>query len=389
MSKIMYISFFCRPSKQLQNGLSPIEVSVTIGKERRVIRLPKYVRAEDFNVKKQRVKRNEVLNRYLDAVKVKFTQIETEMLKRNMPITTRTIIDVFQNGFADTNVTFLSLFDKHNEDAKTRSKRGLISPVTYQKYLLTRKMFADFLRTKLHRGDILLVDITPTMIEQFYIYLNGLMAKNTAIHKMKIIKKILKIAMEEGYIRAMPFKIKLAKDTLQYTPLSIDELRTIRSRQFATVRMAQVRDVFIFACYSGLAFADLKNLTKEDMLIDEEGKEWIVKPRHKTKIISHIPLLPIAKEIWERYDYKLPVLTNQKYNSYLKELADVCGINKNLHSHLARHTFATILLNSGVDMVSVSKILGHSNSRITESTYAQMMPETIMKRVSEVADQIV
>ena len=385
----MYISFFCRPSKQLQNGLSPIEVSVIIGKERRVIRLPKYVRAEDFNVKKQRVKRNEVLNRYLDAVKVKFTQIETEMLKRNMPITTRTIIDVFQNGFADTNVTFLSLFDKHNEDAKTRSKRGLISPVTYQKYLLTRKMFADFLRTKLHRGDILLVDITPTMIEQFYIYLNGLMAKNTAIHKMKIIKKILKIAMEEGYIRAMPFKIKLAKDTLQYTPLSIDELRTIRSRQFATVRMAQVRDVFIFACYSGLAFTDLKNLTKEDILTDEAGKEWIVKPRHKTKIISHIPLLPIAKEILEKYDYKLPVLTNQKYNSYLKELADVCGINKNLHSHLARHTFATILLNSGVDMVSVSKILGHSNSRITESTYAQMMPETIMKRVSEVADQIV
>lgn len=385
----MYISFFCRPSKQLQNGLSPIEVSVTIGKERRVIRLPKYVRAEDFNVKKQRVKRNEVLNRYLDAVKVKFTQIETEMLKRNMPITTRTVIDVFQNGFADTNVTFLSLFDKHNEDAKTRSKRGLISPVTYQKYLLTRKMFADFLRTKLHRGDILLVDITPTMIEQFYIYLNGLMAKNTAIHKMKVIKKILKIAMEEGYIRAMPFKVKLVKDTLQYTPLSVDELRTIRSRQFETARMAQVRDVFIFACYSGLAFTDLKNLTKDDMLIDEDGKEWIVKPRQKTKIISHIPLLPIAKELWEKYDYKLPVLTNQKYNSYLKELADVCGINKNLHSHLARHTFATILLNSGVDMVSVSKILGHSNSRITEKTYAQMMPETIMKRVIEVADQLV
>lgn len=119
----MYISFFCRPSKQLQNGLSPIEVSVTIGKERRVIRLPKYVKAEDFNVKKQRVKRNEVLNNYLDAVKVRFTQIETEMLKRNMPISTRTIIDVFQNGFADTNVTFLSLFDKHNEDAKTRANK--------------------------------------------------------------------------------------------------------------------------------------------------------------------------------------------------------------------------------------------------------------------------
>lgn len=385
----MYLSFMCRPSKQLQNGLSPIEVSITIGKERRIIRLPKYIRAEDFNVKKQRVKRNETLNNYLEAVKVKFTQIETEMLKRNMPITTRTIIDVFQNGFADTNVTFLSLFDKHNEEARTRANRSLISPVTYQKYLITRKMFAEFLRTKLHRGDILLVDITPAIIEQFYIYLNGLMAKNTAIHKMKVIKKILKMAVEEGYIRAMPFKIKLVKDTLQYTPLSIEELRIIRNKNFETDRMAQVRDVFIFACYSGLAFTDLKNLSRTDMLIDEEGKEWIIKPRQKTKIISHIPLLPIAKEIWEKYEYKLPVLSNQKYNSYLKELADVCGINKNFHSHLARHTFATILLNSGVDMVSVSKILGHSNSRITEKTYAQMMPETIMKRVTEVADFLV
>lgn len=385
----MYLSFMCRPSKQLQNGLSPIEVSITIGKERRIIRLPKYIRAEDFNVKKQRVKRNETLNNYLEAVKVKFTQIETEMLKRNMPITTRTIIDVFQNGFADTNVTFLSLFDKHNEEAKTRANRSLISPVTYQKYLITRKMFAEFLRTKLHRGDILLVDITPAIIEQFYVYLNGLMAKNTAIHKMKVIKKILKMAVEEGYIRAMPFKIKLVKDTLQYTPLSVEELRIIRNKNFETDRMAQVRDVFIFACYSGLAFTDLKNLSRADLLIDEEGKEWIIKPRQKTKIISHIPLLPVAKEIWEKYEFRLPVLSNQKYNSYLKELADVCGINKKFHSHLARHTFATILLNSGVDMVSVSKILGHSNSRITEKTYAQMMPETIMKRVTEVADFLV
>ena len=385
----MYLSFMCRPSKQLQNGQSPIEVSITIGKERRIIRLPKYIRAADFNVKKQRVKRNEALNNYLEAVKVKFTQIETEMLKRNMPTTARTIIDIFQNGFADTNITFLSLFDKHNEEAKIRADRGLISLATYQKYLITRKMLAEFFRTKLHRGDILLVDVTPAIIEQFYIYLNGLMAKNTAIHKMKVIKKILKMAVEEGYLRAMPFKMKLVKDTLQYTPLSIEELRIIRNKHLEIDRMAQVRDVFIFACYSGLAFTDLKNLRKTDMLIDEDGKEWIIKPRQKTKIISHIPLLPIAKQIWENYDYKLPVLSNQKYNSYLKELADVCGINKKFHSHLARHTFATILLNSGVDIVSVSKILGHSNSRITEKTYAQMMPETIMKRVTEVADFLV
>ena len=205
------------------------------------------------------------------------------------------------------------------------------------------------------------------------------MAKNTAIHKMKTLKKILKIAVEEGYIRTMPVKLKLKADPLIYEPLTVEEIRRIRQKEFKTKRMEQVRDCFVFACYSGLAFTDLKNLSERDLLVDESGKEWIIKPRQKTKIISHIPLLPVAKEIWEKYNYQLPIPSNQKYNAYLHEIGAVCGINKNLHSHLARHTFATILLNSGVDLVSVSKILGHSNSRITEKVYAKMMPETIMK----------
>lgn len=385
----MYLSFICRPSKKLKNGTSPLEVSISVGQERMVIRLNKYLKAEDFNVKKQRVRRNEELNQFIEAVKAKFAQIETEMIKRNMPMTVRSVVDIFQNGFADTNVSLLTLFDKHNEEAKIRTDQGLISPVTYQKYLVTRRMLATFLQTKIKRRDVLLSEVTPVMIEQLYVYFNSSMAKNTAIQKMKVVKKILKIAIEEGYIRAMPFKLKMTKDQLQYTPLSVEELRIIRQQEFDVPRMGQIRDVFIFACYSGLAFTDLKNLTRNDLMVDEDGKEWIIKARQKTRIISHIPLLPVAKEIWEKYNYQLPVLSNQKYNSYLKELADTCGINKNLHSHLARHTFATILLNSGVDMVTVSKVLGHANSRITENTYAQMMPETIMKRVSEVAELLV
>jgi integrase len=196
------------------------------------------------------------------------------------------------------------------------------------------------------------------------------------------------MAVEDGYIRAMPFKLKLTSDPLLYEPLTIAEIRQLRQKHLDIERIAQIRDIFVFACYTGLAFTDLKNLSKNDLMIDECGREWIIKPRQKTKIISHIPLLPVAKEIWEKYDYMLPLPENQKYNAYLKEIGDVCGIKKKLHSHLARHTFATILLNSGVDLVSVSKILGHSNSRITEKTYAKMMPETIMKRVVEVADQL-
>ena len=147
--------------------------------------------------------------------------------------------------------------------------------------------------------------------------------------------------------------------------------------------------MFIFECYTGLAFTDMVNLRSENNVVDTKGNEWIIKSRQKTKIQSTIPLLPIAKEILMKYQDELPTLTNQKYNGYLKELGDICGIKKNLHSHLARRTFATILLNSGVDMVSVSKILGHANSRITEKVYAKMLPETIMKKVMNVQAKLI
>lgn len=385
----MYLNFMCRPSKRLQNGLSPLELSIIVEGERKIIRFPKYIKVTDFNASKQRVKRNVELNEFIDSVKAKFYAIESEMLQRNMPITINSVMDVYYNGFAETNVTILTLFDRHNADAKTKSERGLIVDATYKKYLLTRKYLADFLRTKQNKQDILLTDLTPAIIEQFFVYMNSLMDVNTAIHKMKLMKKILRIAQEEGYIQAMPFKLKLVSKPLQYDPLTVEEIRVIRNKEFGSPRMQHVRDLFVFACYTGLAFTDLSHLSKSDMKIDENGSEWIIKSRQKTKIVSHIPLLPIAKEIWEKYDYHLPALSNQKYNSYLGEIADVCGIQKHLHSHLARHTFATILLNSGVDMVSVSKILGHSNSKITEKTYAKMMPETIKQRINEVKDRIV
>lgn len=385
----MYLNFMCRPSKRLQNGLSPLELSIIVEGERKIIRFPKYIKVTDFNASKQRVKRNVELNEFIDSVKAKFYAIESEMLQRNMPITINSVMDVYYNGFAETNVTILTLFDRHNADAKTKSERGLIVDATYKKYLLTRKYLADFLRTKQNKQDILLTDLTPAIIEQFFVYMNSLMDVNTAIHKMKLMKKILRIAQEEGYIQAMPFKLKLVSKPLQYDPLTVEEIRVIRNKEFGSPRMQHVRDLFVFACYTGLAFTDLSHLSKSDMKIDENGSEWIIKSRQKTKIVSHIPLLPIAKEIWEKYDYHLPTLSNQKYNSYLGEIADVCGIQKHLHSHLARHTFATILLNSGVDMVSVSKILGHSNSKITEKTYAKMMPETIKQRINEVKDRIV
>ena len=385
----MYLNFVCRASKRRKGGLCPLELSIILDNERKVITLERQINPQDFNPHKQRVRKDDATNEFIDSVRNQFFSIETEMRRRNMPMTIANMVDVFYHGFAETKITILALFDRHNNEAKEKAAQGVIVEATYKKYLLTRKYLATFFQEKLNKQDIYLVDITPAMIEQFYVYLNGFMDRNTSIHKMKLLKKILKIAQDEGYIRAMPFKLKLVSESLSYDTLTVNEIRAMRKKEFDSQRLTQVRDVFVFACYSGLAFTDLKNLTKNDLYMDEQGKEWIIKSRQKTKVISHIPLLPIAKEIWERYNYHLPVLSNEKYNCYLKEIANLCGIKKTLHTHLARHTFATILLNSGVDMVSVSKILGHSNSRITEKTYAKLMPETIMKRVEDVANQLI
>lgn len=385
----MYLNFLCRASKKLKNGLNPLELSIILGQERKILTLDRQIKAQDFNAKRQRVRRDEETNLYMDAVKTKLYSIESEMLRRNMPMNIKLLLDIYTNGFDDAKLTVLTLFDRHNQEAKQKADKELIVKATYNKYLLTRRYLADFLQIKWEKPDILIKDITPTFIEQFFVYLCSFMDRNTAIHKMKLLKKILRIAKDEGYIQSMPFKLKLINESLEYNPLTIEEIRKLRRKKFSTARLEQVRDMFVFACYTGLAFTDLCHLTRNDMITDETGKEWIIKSRQKTNVVSYIPLLPIAKEIWLRYDYQLPMVSNQKYNAYLKEIADLCGINKKLHSHLARHTCATILLNNGVDIVSVSKILGHSNSKITEKIYAQMLPETIMQRVTEVADKII
>ena len=214
------------------------------------------------------------------------------------------------------------------------------------------------------------------------------MSNNTAIQKMKQVKRVLRFAVDEGFIKVSPFKIVLKKEKNVVQPLTIKEVNAIRKKKIDIERLAKIRDLFIFECYSGLAFSDLMSLNENDFHVDESGHKWIIKKRHKTNVVATIPLLPIALEILEKYDYKLPHMSNVKYNSYLKELGDICKIKKKLHSHLARHTWATILLNNGMNMVSVSRCMGHSNSKITESVYAKILPDKLFEEVKKVNDKL-
>lgn len=352
----MIVNFICRASKANKEGLSPLELSLIINGERKYITLERRIKASSFNSKTQRVKKNQEVNDYLEAIKSKVYSQETEMIKQGIDINMDTFIDIYKNGFESNTITLLQMFTKHNEQYQAKAANQVISSTSLKKYDVTKGYLTRFITEKLGKKDVLIKDVTPKMVEDFYIFLLSLMARNTAIQKMKRLKKILRMAVEEGYIKTSPFKVSMREEYVQVEPLTKDELRKIRNKNIGIERLERVRDMFIFACYTGLAFSDMHKLQPEDFVTSTDGKEWIVKKRQKTNIVSTIPLLPIAKEILQKYDGKLPSLSNQKYNGFLKELGTICGIQKNLHSHLARHTFATLLLNSVGSTPSSSEI---------------------------------
>ena len=196
---------------------------------------------------------------------------------------------------------------------------------------------------------------------------------------------------------------KMEQDETAPVFLTYDELQTVMNKEFTIPRLALVRDIFIFACFTGLAFVDVSTLKKEDMVQDNNGDWWIRKGRiklmhrRKASSICNIPLLPVPLAILKKYEnnpvcikkgYCLPVPCNQKMNSYLKEIADLCGIKKNLTTHTARHSFASVIaLANNVSLPNVAKMLGHSSTRMTQH-YAKVLDQTILRDMQAVEKQL-
>lgn len=384
----MKVNFVVRRTKKKVDGKVPIEMTICVKGKRRYVSTGREVKPSDFNSKTQTVKGDKELNEFLKTLKARLYAIETTLMSKDVNVSIDTVLDVFRNGEQERTMTFLQLFEIHNGNVGKRVKQKLIIANTLSKYEVTRDYVARYIKTEINKDDVLVKDITPSFVENLFVFLLKFMSHNTAIQKMKQVKRVLRFGCDEGYIKVSPFKITLKKEKKEVQPLTIKEVNIIRNKAITVERLAQIRDLFIFECYTGLAFTDLMSLSNDDFHTDESGNKWIIKKRHKTNVFATIPLLPIALEILDKYDYHLPHLSNVKYNAYLKELGDICGIKKNLHSHLARHTWATLLLNSGMDMVAVSKCLGHANSRITESTYAKVLPEKLFEKVKKVGENL-
>ena len=370
----MVLNFICRASKARRTGLSPIELSIIINNNRSIITLDRQILSTKFNPTTQKVKGDKDINEYLEVIRKKCYSIETELIKLDK-LDIETFVHSFKNGIPQKEDTLLKIYQKHNDLYRQNVEVGKVNNTAYYKYCKNRDRLQEYLLT-LNKTDIKLKDITPLFIEGFQNYCLTNLKVNTTNKQLKMLKKILAFAVKERHLEVSPFQMVLREEKLDYDVLDKSDINKLLGTQFLDSRIEQIRDCFVFQCYTGLAYTDLVNLTQDNI-----DNDVITGRRKKTDVQFVVPLLPVAKQILEKYNYQLPIISNQAYNRYLKILGDVVGLGKQLHSHLARHTFACLLLNSGVDLKTISRTLGHSSIKITEKIYASMNNDTVVDNI--------
>ena len=291
--------------------------------------------------------------------------------------------------------TLMQLFEKHNGDV-AKQVGVSVGKATLQKYNVCKRHFSEFLEKQYKRSDLKLTELTYVLIREFDLYLRTEVGQNanTATKTMKTFKTITLLGQKMGVLLHDPFmNHRFHIEPVNRGFLTDEEILLIANKDLGISRLELVRDIFIFSCFTGLAYIDVSNLTP-DHIVTLGDKQWIMTQRQKTSVETNVLLLDIPKAIIAKYGGKtyrngklFPMLTNQKTNSYLKEIADICGIKKNLTFHLARHTFATMSLSKGVPMESVSKMLGHTNIRTTQ-IYARITNKKIEHDMEELADKL-
>ena len=301
-------------------------------------------------------------------------------------------------GKKDEIDTLMQLFEKHNTDISKQVGIS-VSKATLQKYNVCKRHFSDFLDKQYKRNDLKLTELTYLVIREFDLYLRTVVGQNsnTATKTMKTFKTITLLGQKMGVLLHDPFmNYRFHLEPVNRGFLTDEEILLIANKEIGIPRLELVRDIFIFSCFTGLAYIDVSNLTP-DHIVTLGDKQWIMTQRQKTSVETNILLLDIPKAIIDKYcdnpaypkrENKLfPILSNQKMNAYLKEIADLCGIKKNLTFHLARHTFATMSLSKGVPMESVSKMLGHTNIKTTQ-IYARITNKKIEHDMEELAGKL-
>lgn len=391
MQSKISILFYVKRTKSTTDGLVPIYMRVTIDGLRVEISTKRYVENGKWLPQAGKVKPTseeaKATNSYLDALKAKVYDYQTELIRNGLLVNADNMRNKL-TGKEEKRYSLVTVFENHNLQMK-KLLGSEFAPGTLQRYTTTLKHIKDFMKLQYNVSDMDIRSVNHAFITgfEFYMRSNRKCGNNVTVKYIKNFGKIIRICIANGWLDKDPFvNFKSKTREVERVFLNEEELQAITAKVFPTGRLDQVRDIFLFSCFTGLAYADVKKLDRTNLVKGIDGENWIYTFRQKTETQSNIPILPTAQAILDKYKddpvcsnkgLLLPVLSNQKMNSYLKEIADLSGVNKFLTFHTARHTFATtVTLSNGVPIESVSKMLGHKDLKITQH-YAKIVDRKV------------
>lgn len=390
------ILFFIRESKARKSGKAPIELMITVNGERCPLSTGKQVPIDKWDKTKQQVKGKDEeaqsLNNYLKAIKAKLYQKEAELLDRGFIITAELLRDAYFDKVESLKEKSLfEVFEEHNREQEKLVGNG-VSKATYWISVYTVRLLKEFVQQKYKREDLYLRELNLNFIQSFHTFLriDKGMAQNSSTKHLKLLKKIVNLAVANSYMTTNPFiTYKVERETVEIDFLDEEELRKIINFDTPLPRLERAKDMFLFGCFTGLSYINIKTLAPEHFEKDNTGRIWIKKRRVKTGVLSRIPLLPIAKLILDKYkggEKLLPIQDPADINKYLKDIAILCDIKKRITFHTSRHTFAsTVTLANNISLEVVSKMLGHTNTRMTNH-YAKLIDKCIGEQMDKLMD---
>lgn len=391
MNKTFNLLFYVKKSKINANGEVPIYLRITVDGKITEISTKRTVNTKKWSSGMQKVtgtsEEVKSLNFYLKTFEQKIYNIYHDLIKDNEKVTCEILKNKFL-GTGEFNRTLIPIFLDHDDRMERLIGKEFASG-TLGRYRTCLSHIREFLKWKYNVSDINIKKIDFAFLNDFEFFLRTEKScnNNSAVKYIKNFGKIVRICLANGWIERDPFlNYSSSFNEVSRVFLNEQELEVMFNKDFKNERLSQVRFIFLFSCYTGLAYIDTQQLKQDNINIGLDGNKWIYTIRQKTKTKSNIPLLPKAEEIIEKYANHpaclnsgklLPILSNQKMNAYLKEIADLCDINKELTYHIARHTFATtITLANGVPIESVSKMLGHKNIKTTQH-YAKILDQKV------------
>ena len=402
LEKSFSLLFYLKKPKNYLNGAMPVYMRITVDGIPKEISIGRQCDPIRWNINAGRCNGTKEdaksLNAYLDILQTKVYEVRRRLLEKNETITAERLRNTLK-GTDGTARMLMKIFQQHNDELKSLVGKDF-SAATLERYKTSFDHTKSFMEWKYNISDMDIKKLDYEFVSQYEFWLKSVRNcnHNTSIKYISNFRKIVNRCIRNGWLDRDPFVgFKMTKREVIPEFLTEHELNTIATKKFSSERLKQIRDVFLFCCYTGLACADVEKLKPAEIAIGIDGSKWIFTNRQKTDTLSRIPLLPVAIDILEKYkghpscinsEKVLPVLSNQKYNDYLKEIAGICDINKKMTSHTARHTFATtVTLSNGVPMESVSKMLGHKNLKTTQH-YAKVLDKKLSEDMNTLKDKI-